>query len=314
MSTEANASSNCVLSSSARIFAHRTRSLSEAPLRRYNFTFDTGFLTDDTNFDISDSEFELESVGSSPERGFHSSDRPRTAYRRVRPGRLHRINLPGVDTAHFGINVPDEQLPRNEQIPDANVPPELPEGTRTVLNESGELITSPSSDEREAATVSVGFSHAHLANRPSGTSPLRPSHTRVDASRDRSEAGTESRLSRFGSTSDGIVREYYEQYVPRTSGPIEATGTSETSTQNRENSTGAQQQPTGSAGSDGGHPNAIPVYITIKIDYDPALLDVRGYDVTATPQNTPAREERGEEGDQEEDGQAEDGRNGGSPR
>ncbi|KAI0149936.1 hypothetical protein F4776DRAFT_659829 [Hypoxylon sp. NC0597] len=296
MSTEANVSSNCILSSSSRLFAHRTRSLSEGPIRRYNFTFDTGFLTDDTNFDISDSEFELESVGSSPERGFHSSGKPRTAYRRVRPGRLHRINLPDVGTAHFGINVPDEQLPRNEEMPDGNIVPELPRETRAVLNESGEPIKSSSSDEREAATVSVGFNHAHPSNRPRG----------VGASQSRFESETESRLSRFGSTSDGIAREYYEQYVPRCSRPV-ATDATEAATQRRASLSEAKQENTQDIqtikNGEGGcsRPSAIPIYITINIDYDPALLDVRGYDVTATPRITSAGHERGEEQQLEEE-------------
>ncbi|KAI0837543.1 hypothetical protein F5Y06DRAFT_304337 [Hypoxylon sp. FL0890] len=281
-------------SSNHRSSTHRARSAGEAPPRRYNFTFDTGFLLDDVNFDITDSELDTDSLGSSPEQELYPSNEPRTAHRHVQPGRLHRINLPGVGTAHFGVNVPDERLPYNEQIPDANVLPELPREIRTTLNEAGEPIRSMSPDEREAATVSVGFNHAHPANRSTGAGALGPSHRRVGAFRSRigSEKELIDRLSGFGATTDGTVEEYYERYEPRVSRPI-ATDASQTGTQGEGDKNGEHNSTQG----------PLPVNIVINIDYDPALLDVQGYNVTATPRSTSVGEEQGLDEAQSQDGE-----------
>ncbi|KAI1408995.1 hypothetical protein F5Y13DRAFT_182356 [Hypoxylon sp. FL1857] len=277
---------------------YRARSLSEGPIRRYNFTFDTGFMTDDTNFDLSDSDLDVESLGSSPERKSHSCN---THTRCVQPGRLHRINLPGAGTAHFGINVPDERLPYNEQVPDGNVLPELPREIHTVFTQSGETVRALGPDEHDAATVSVTFDYAHLDNRPNGASALGPLQRRVSGLEAQSGSETETadepkRISGFRVVRDEIIKEYYEQHEP-TFHRLVVTDASqaEAGTQDQENRDGTR---------DIAIQGPIPIKAIINIDYDPALLDIRGYDVKVTRRSPPAEEEEEDaEGEELQGGQ-----------
>ncbi|KAI1137141.1 hypothetical protein F5Y05DRAFT_388263 [Hypoxylon sp. FL0543] len=276
-------------SSPAR-FTYQARSDSEATSRTYNFTFDTGSMLDDANLNLSDSELDLDSLGSSPKREFYPCDKPRTAYRSVRPGILHRINLPGVGTARFGVNVPDERLPHSERIPNGNDLPELPREICTGPIDPLEPIRSMSLDEREASIVSVEFQPVLPANKSTDTSIFGPSYRRVEVLQDSVGSDTE-----FGDSlrHDGMIREYYEQCEPseaRSSSPI-ANDASQARAQRQEDSQGAQN--TSSQGP-------VPVRVVVEIDYDPALLEIRGYDVRATPRSTSAGE--GDAGVQEAEG------------